>query len=240
MSQLWRIPCFLLSPHFIRRKIIVTDPINFSYIGSIPETMLGCISASSKLLQQYRKRKSVGPRDLTPTMLRSIEEANKPAKRGKKPKPHKEGPVTKPTKGKTPKKRRSDKAAPSQPQSKKRKKPARSLILQSSSDLDSEYVPLKQKNTPSSDSENKSSDEEASNRGDSPPRSPTPEILALFSSVVAEHSATLSATAKAIEASISQCQQASRAVDASTKECKEATAKVNKLVSQAQLFLDSL
>ncbi|XP_023769235.1 pectinesterase inhibitor 10-like [Lactuca sativa] len=110
-------------------------------------------------------------------MLRSIEEANKPAKRGKKPESQKEGPVTKPTKGQTPKKRKTDKAAPSQPQPKKQKKPARRLILQSSSDSDSEYVPTKQKNALPSDSENESSDEEASDRGDTPPRSPTPEIL---------------------------------------------------------------
>ena len=66
------------------------------------------------------------------------------------------------------------------------------------------------------------------------------ELKALFSTVVQEHSASLSAAAKSIEASTSQCQQASLAVEASTKECKEATAKVNKLVSQAHLFLDSL
>nr|KAJ0184979.1 hypothetical protein LSAT_V11C900506550 [Lactuca sativa] len=65
-------------------------------------------------------------------------------------------------------------------------------------------------------------------------------LKALFSSVVAEHSVTLSAATKAIEASTSQCQQASLAVDASTKECKDATAKVNKLVSEAHLFLESL
>ncbi|XP_052620068.1 uncharacterized protein LOC128126361 [Lactuca sativa] len=133
---------------FHTTKIIVTDPTKFSYIGFIPKTMLGSISASSNLLQQYRKRKSVGPRELTPTMLRSIEEADKPAKKGKKPESQKEGP----------------------------KKPARRLILQSSSEWDSEYVPPKQKNAPSSDSENKSSDEEALGRGDTPPRSPTPEI----------------------------------------------------------------
>ncbi|XP_023742892.1 uncharacterized protein LOC111891036 [Lactuca sativa] len=333
---------------------------------------------------------SVGPRDLTPTILRSIEEADKPAKRGKKPESQKEGPVTKPNKGQAPKKRTTDKAAPSQPQPKKLKKPARRLILQSSSDSDSEYVPPKQKNAPPSDSESDKSDEEASDRGDTSPRSPTPEILvrslppssppvtfpvsippippittsqpfttipiptpiftdtisttttkptftapnplvtkppftteptftteappsskplsptqstetapilggedlefdstyfspyrvqseddgdepitkrhikavndklyqllsssssgapseaalkALFLSVVAEHNATLCAAAKAIEASSSQCQQASIAIDASTKECKEATAKVDKLVSEAHLFLDSL
>nr|KAJ0222371.1 hypothetical protein LSAT_V11C200074100 [Lactuca sativa] len=47
--------------------------------------MLGCISATSKVLQQYRKRKAIGPCELTPAMLRSIEEADKPAKQGKKP-----------------------------------------------------------------------------------------------------------------------------------------------------------
>ncbi|CAI9270550.1 unnamed protein product [Lactuca saligna] len=36
------------------------------------------------------------------------------------------------------------------------------------------------------------------------------------------------------------CQQASLAVDASIKECQEATAKVDKLVSKAHIFLDSL
>nr|KAJ0220074.1 hypothetical protein LSAT_V11C200061920 [Lactuca sativa] len=65
-------------------------------------------------------------------------------------------------------------------------------------------------------------------------------LKALFSSVVTEHSATLSSAAKAIESSTSQCHQASLAVDSSTKECKEATAKVDKIVSEAHLFLDSL
>ncbi|KAL7587790.1 hypothetical protein Lser_V15G41370 [Lactuca serriola] len=133
---------------FHTTKIIVTDPTKFSYIGSIPETMLGCISAAT----------------------------DKPAKRGKKPESQKEGPVTKPSKGKTPKKRKTDKSAPSPPQPKKQRKPARKLILQSSSSSDSEYVPLTQKNAPSSDAENESSDEEVSGRGVTPPRSPTPEI----------------------------------------------------------------
>ncbi|XP_052625071.1 uncharacterized protein LOC128132503 [Lactuca sativa] len=65
-------------------------------------------------------------------------------------------------------------------------------------------------------------------------------LKALFSSVVKEHDASLSAAAKAIDASTSQCQKASLAVEASTKECKEATAKVDKLISKSQLFLDSL
>ncbi|KAL7610066.1 extensin-like [Lactuca sativa] len=157
-------------------KIIVTDPTNYSFIGSIPEAMLGRISASSNVLQQYRKRPSSGPKELTPAVVRSIEEADKPTKRGKKPDTQKEGPVYKPTKVKTPKKRKSDKAATSQAQPKKQKKPARRIILQSSSDSDLEYVPPKHKNAPPSESESESSDDEASGRGDTPPRSPTPEI----------------------------------------------------------------
>ncbi|CAI9279258.1 unnamed protein product [Lactuca saligna] len=161
---------------FHTTKIIITDPTKFSYIGSIPETMLGCISASSNLLQQYRKRKAVGPRELTPSMLHSIEEADKPAKRGKKPESQKEGPVAKPSKGQTPKKRKTDQPAPSQPQPKNQKKPARRLILQSSSDLDSEYVPPKHKHALTTDSKNESSDEEASGRGDTPLRSLSQDI----------------------------------------------------------------
>ncbi|XP_023762968.1 protein gar2-like [Lactuca sativa] len=221
-------------------------------------------------------------------MLRSIEEVDKPAKRGKKPELQKDGLVEKQSMGQTPKKRKTDQAAPSQPQPKKQKKPARRLILQSSSNSDSEYVPPKPKNAPNTDSENESSDEEASGRGDTPLHSPSPEIpdlefdstyfslyrvqseddedepitkrylkavnnkldqllsssssgaysdavlKALFSSVVVEHSASLTAAAKAIKASTSQCQQASQAVDASTKECKEATAKVDKLTLQSE------
>nr|KAJ0188056.1 hypothetical protein LSAT_V11C900503890 [Lactuca sativa] len=324
---------FLLSPiaTFHTTKIIVTDPTKFSFIGSIPEAMLSRIPTSSNVLQQYRKRPSVGLRELTLAMLRSIEEADKPAKRGKKPETQKEGPVIKPTKGQTPK-----------------------------NDSDLEYVPPKQKNAPPSESESEICDEEASGRGETPPHSHTPEISvrssppspppitipiptpiftdttttttttkpdstvpnppvtepppsskhlsptpstettpilggddlefdstyfspyraqtdddddepvtkrhlkvvndkldqllsssssgaysdaalkALFSSIIVEHRATLSAIAKAIEASTSQCQQDSLVVDVSTKECKDATAEDDKLVSEAHLFLDSL
>ncbi|CAI9283093.1 unnamed protein product [Lactuca saligna] len=306
--------------------------------------MLAPISASSNALQQYRKHPSSGPTELTLAMVRSIEEDDKPTKRGKKLETQKEAQVSKPTKAKTPQKRKSDQAVTSPPKPKKLKKPARRLILKSSSDSDSEYVPPQHKIASPSESESESSDDDTSGRGDTPPHSPTPEIpvcsnppspppvtipvsippifpipttqpftiipiptpiftdttttttggedlefdstyfnpyraqsdddddelvtkchlkavnenidqllsssssgahseeslKALFSSVVKDHSASLSAAAKAIEASTSQCQQASLAVDASTKECKEATTKVNNLVSDAQLFLDSL
>ncbi|XP_023738131.1 extensin-like [Lactuca sativa] len=58
----------------------------------------------------------------------------------------------------------------------KQKKPTRKLILQSSSDSHSEYVPPKHKFAPPSDFESESSEDEASGRGDTLPRSPTPEI----------------------------------------------------------------
>ncbi|CAI9300098.1 unnamed protein product [Lactuca saligna] len=248
--------------------------------------MLAPISTSSNGLQQYRKHPSLGPRELTPAMVRSIDEADKPIKRGKKPENQKQAQVSKPTKGKTPKKRKYDRAVTSPPKPKKLKKPDRRLILQSSSDSDSEYVPPQHKITSPSEYESECSNDEASGRGDTPPRSPTPEIPVLshppspphvtivvsippiflfqplnhslqFPSLVPYsqtlplpqqllnllpllHHVALTSAAKAIEASTSQCQQASIAVDASTKECKEATAKFDKLVSEAHLFLDSL
>nr|KAJ0187991.1 hypothetical protein LSAT_V11C900455360 [Lactuca sativa] len=138
---------------FHTTKIIVTDPTKYSFIGSIPKAMLGRISASSNVLQQYRKHPSSGPRELTPAIVCSIEEVDKPAKRGKKTDTQKDGPC--------------DKAATSQAQPKKQKKPARRLILQSSSDSDSEYVPPKHKNASPLESESESSNDEAVHcRGD--------------------------------------------------------------------------
>ncbi|XP_023765875.1 uncharacterized protein LOC111914352 [Lactuca sativa] len=109
-------------------------------------------------------------------MIRSIEEEDKPAKRGKKSETQKEVRVTKPVKGQTPKKRKSNKTAPSQPKQKKMKNTNRRLILQSSSDSDFEYVPPGNKPPTPTESESKSSNKEASPRGDTPPRSPTPEV----------------------------------------------------------------
>ncbi|CAI9263241.1 unnamed protein product [Lactuca saligna] len=159
---------------FHTTKIIVTDPTKFSFIGSIPKSIVSRISELSNVLQEHRKLPSTGPRELTQEMVRSIEKADKPAKRGKKPETHKGEPVTKHTKGHTPKKRKTDKGSLSQAQPKKQKKLARRLILQSSSDL--EYVPPKHKNSPPSESESESSEEDASGRGDTPPRSLTPDI----------------------------------------------------------------
>ncbi|CAI9298485.1 unnamed protein product [Lactuca saligna] len=137
--------------------------------------MVACVSTTSTVLQQYRKLPSSGPRELTQSMVRSIEEADKPIKQGKSTETQKETKVTKPTKGQTPKKRKSDKAALSQPQPKKLKKPTRRLILQSSTDSESEYVPPKHKSVPPSESKSKSSDDEASSRG-AHSKAPTPPV----------------------------------------------------------------
>ncbi|CAI9270549.1 unnamed protein product [Lactuca saligna] len=96
--------------------------------------MLSRIFESSNVLQQYRKHLFIGPRELTQVMVRSTEEADKPAKRGKKPETQKGELVIKQTKGQTLKKRKSDKDATSQAPPKRQKNPTRRLILKSSSD----------------------------------------------------------------------------------------------------------
>ncbi|CAI9293629.1 unnamed protein product [Lactuca saligna] len=161
MFQSWHILFSLPLLTFHTLKIIVTDSTKYSFIGSIPEAMLAAISASSNVLQQYRKHRSSGLRELTPAMVRSIEEAEKPTKRGNKPETQKEAQVSKPTKVKTPLKRKSDRAVTSPPKPKKLKKPARRLILQSSSDSDSGYVPPQHKIASPSASESESSNDEA-------------------------------------------------------------------------------
>lgn len=95
---------------FHTTKIIVTDPTKYLFNGSVPESMYACVSKESKVIQEYKKLPSLGPRELTPEMIRSIEDADRPTKRGKKADKKKEGPSTKAS---TPKKRKQDKAAPS-------------------------------------------------------------------------------------------------------------------------------
>lgn len=110
-------------------------------------------------------------------MIRSIEEADKPAKRGKKQEKKKEEKMVKGAKGQTPNKWMLERAAPSQPKPKKTKKTARKLILSSSSD--SEYVPIGHQPITQhcdSESESESSKEEGSVRGATPPCAPTPEV----------------------------------------------------------------
>nr|KAJ0192655.1 hypothetical protein LSAT_V11C800450750 [Lactuca sativa] len=107
---------------FHTTKIIVTDPSKFPFNGSIPASMYACVPDASKLFQAFKSLPSSGPRELTLEMIKSLEEADKPPQRGKKPnlkKKEKEDQVTKVT---TSKRQKFEKAAPSQPQKKKVKK----------------------------------------------------------------------------------------------------------------------
>lgn len=88
---------------FHTTNIIVIDPSKVLFIGSIPTSMYACVSEASPVIQEYKKLPSSGPRELTPTIVCSIEEADKPTKRGKQEK-QKEVRVIKAARGKTPRK----------------------------------------------------------------------------------------------------------------------------------------
>ncbi|KAL7611656.1 hypothetical protein Lser_V15G06890 [Lactuca serriola] len=149
---------------FHTKKIIVSDASKFSFIGSIPETMYGVVPSDSRLIRTIKEFRATGPRELTPEMLKSIHDADKPVNRDKKADKGKQ--ATKAPTGPSPKKRKQPKAAQS-PQPKRRKtQPKRKLVIPSSS----------------SESENESSGSDGSQggetpqRGNTPPRSPTPEM----------------------------------------------------------------
>ncbi|XP_023752233.1 uncharacterized protein LOC111900585 [Lactuca sativa] len=152
---------------FHTTKIIVTDPFKFPFNGSIPASMYACVADASKLFQEYKKLPSSEPRELTSKMIKLLKEADKPAKRGKKPnfkKKEKEGQVSTVT---TPKKRKSEMAAPSQPKKRKVKKMAKNPRRVSTSDLD--YTPLDlQRNTPPSEKKKLQSDDDDDDDDDAP------------------------------------------------------------------------
>ncbi|KAL7584018.1 hypothetical protein Lser_V15G44155 [Lactuca serriola] len=91
-------------------------------------------------------------------MLKSIHDADKPAPRGKKTDKGKQ--VAKGAKGPSPKKRKTTKVVQSPSMKKRKTQPRRKLIIASSS----------------SESEGEGSDSDGSPHGNTPPRSPTPEI----------------------------------------------------------------
>lgn len=66
-------------------NIIVTDPTEFLFIGSIPESMYRCVTAKSKVMTEYRNLPPTGPRHLTPDMESVLDVVDKPAKHGKMP-----------------------------------------------------------------------------------------------------------------------------------------------------------
>ncbi|KAL7605852.1 hypothetical protein Lser_V15G18825 [Lactuca serriola] len=143
---------------FHTTKIIVSDASKFPFNGSIPETMYGDVPADSRIIRTYKEFKRSGPRDLTPEMLKSIHDADKPAPRGKKADKGKQ--VAKGAKGPSPKKRKPTRAAQSPQQKRRKTQPRRKLVIASSS----------------SESDGESSDSEGSQRGNTPPRSQTPEV----------------------------------------------------------------
>ncbi|KAL7586307.1 hypothetical protein Lser_V15G38798 [Lactuca serriola] len=143
---------------FHTTKIIVSDASKFPFNGSIPETMYGDVPTDSRIIRTYKEFKSSSPRDLTPEMLKSIHDADKPTPRGKKADKGKQ--VAKGAKGPSPTKRKPTRAAQSPQQKRRKTQPRRKLVIASSS----------------SESEGESSDSEGSQRGNTPPRSPTLEV----------------------------------------------------------------
>ncbi|CAI9260247.1 unnamed protein product [Lactuca saligna] len=131
---------------FHTTKIIVSDASKFPFNGSIPETMYGDVPADSPIIRTYKEFKPSGPRDLSPEMLKSIHDADKPDTRGKKADKGKQ--VAKGAKGPSPKKRKSTRAAQSPQQKRRKTHPKRKLIIASSS----------------SESDGESSDSEGSQR----------------------------------------------------------------------------
>ncbi|KAL7603349.1 hypothetical protein Lser_V15G18232 [Lactuca serriola] len=143
---------------FHTTKIIVSDTSKFPFNGSIPETMYGDVPADSRIIRTYKEFKRSGPWDLTPEMMKSIHDADKPALRGKKADKGKQ--VAKGAKGPSPRKRKTTRATQSPQQKRRKTQPRRKLVIASSS----------------SESEGESSDSDDSPRGNTPPRSPTPAI----------------------------------------------------------------
>lgn len=121
---------------FHTTKIIVIDPSKFPFNCSFPESMYACVSSESKVMNEYKQLPSFGPRELTPEMLKSLEDVDRSAKRGKRHESKKGGTSSKAS---TPKKHKSDKLDPSQPNKKKTKKAAKRAKQVSTSDSD--YAP---------------------------------------------------------------------------------------------------
>ena len=69
---------------FHTTDILVVDLSKFPFIGIIPESMYQCASKVSIVISKYKKLPAIGQRSLTTEMQKSLNEADKPAKRGKK------------------------------------------------------------------------------------------------------------------------------------------------------------
>ncbi|KAL7606592.1 hypothetical protein Lser_V15G17506 [Lactuca serriola] len=142
---------------FRTTKIIVSDASKFQFIGSIPETMYGDVPTDSRIIRTYKEFRRSGLRELSPEMLKSIHEADKPAARGKKTDKGKDKQIAKGGKGPSPKKRKTTKTVQSPPMKNRKTQLRRKLVIASSS----------------SESEGESSDSDGSPRATSAPE-PTP------------------------------------------------------------------
>nr|KAJ0210427.1 hypothetical protein LSAT_V11C400177580 [Lactuca sativa] len=124
-----------------------------------------------QIILEYQQLPSSGQRDLTPEMIRSIEDADRPSKKGKKAYPKKgdkEGPSSK-----------LEKEAPSQPKKKKVKKMAKKSRSPSTSDSDyvpTGHPPIHPPSKSERESKSEDSEDESSVRGGTPPPSPTHEV----------------------------------------------------------------
>lgn len=67
---------------FHMTNITLAENSKFYFIGSIPEVMFRDVPVASKVLEAYRKIPVFGFRPLTDEIRKSIEEADKPKKRG--------------------------------------------------------------------------------------------------------------------------------------------------------------
>ncbi|XP_023750787.1 uncharacterized protein LOC111899139 [Lactuca sativa] len=120
-------------------NIIVADPARYSFVGSIPDSMLNCVPASRTIILSYKTLPLSGSRIYTPEMQQSLEDADKPAKRGKRGdsmKATEEDPSSKAT---DLKKRKSDKAVASVPKKRKGKTQPWKPVTPSTSDSDSDH-----------------------------------------------------------------------------------------------------
>ncbi|XP_023761204.1 pollen-specific leucine-rich repeat extensin-like protein 4 [Lactuca sativa] len=147
--------------------IIVSDPTKFLHKGSILESMYRSVSQESKLISEYKLLPPKNPRQLKPEMQAALDEVDKTAKRGKKVVDKKEAPEEPSSKPSKSKKSKADKGESSA--TKKIKKMARRNLTSSPSHSDP-----KDNQSAGDDDEGQ---HQGSPRGNTPPRSPTPEVL---------------------------------------------------------------
>lgn len=69
---------------FHTTNIILADTSKFSFIGSIPESMLRDVTAASDVLQNYRTLPVSGFLPMTREFQKILDKADKPKKGGKK------------------------------------------------------------------------------------------------------------------------------------------------------------